>query len=706
MKTIKLYLIGALLFMGAHLAQAAGLLTPTNSSSNPLTIREHHVNVTINHGYATTSVEQIFFNPNPQDLEAIYSFPVPDKAAVGEFTYWIDGKPVTGEVVEKQKAKQIYEQEKQAGRETALVEKDSHKTFDISVSPVRANSEVRIRLVYIQAAHVDTSIGRYIYPLEDGGVDEVKNAFWSRNDAVKEKFSFNIDLHSSYPVDAVRLPQHPNATVKQIDKKRWNINITNHASNTSNGQNDDINLAGQQPISSAEIPTTPNTQNNAANLNEDIVLYWRLQNGLPGALDMVTYKEENQSIGTFMLTLTPGDDLKAIQQGSDWIFVLDISGSMNGKFASLTEGVRQGLKKLRTTDRFKVVLFNNNAIDFTQGFLPVDQTNVKSTLNRLSSYGPNGGTNLYAGLKQGVSNLDADRSSAIILVTDGVANVGITEKKAFIKLLKKNDIRLFTFVMGNSTNKPLLEEMTRVSSGFAQSISNADDIGGQIQIAAKKMVHQAFRDVSISIDGVRTNNLTPEKTNSLYHGEQLTILGHYSGVKNEASSADITIKAKVGSETKIYKTTMRFPAVDNTHPELERLWAYGTIEHLQSQLDYYGSDAQGSSEAKDMEQAITDTAIKYGLVTDYTSMLVVREEVLQQLGITASNKLRVEKENKARDINKKTKAQQQNVSQAPRPVTGGNQSGGGGGGSTSLLLSLLMLMIIFVRRSKLFITKK
>ena len=80
-------------------------------------------------------VEQVFANPHGTDLEAIYSFPVPEKAAVGEFTYWIDGLPVTGEVLEKQQAREIYQQEKQAGRETALTEQDSYRTFDIAVYP-------------------------------------------------------------------------------------------------------------------------------------------------------------------------------------------------------------------------------------------------------------------------------------------------------------------------------------------------------------------------------------------------------------------------------------------------------------------------------------------------------------------------------------------------------------------------------------------
>ena len=76
-------------------------------------------------------------------------------------------------------------------------------------------------------------------------------------------------------------------------------------------------------------------------------MYWRHKEGLPATLDLVTYKPDASGRGTYMLTLTPGGELGKITQGSDWVFVLDISGSMQGKYATLIEGVRQGLAKLR-----------------------------------------------------------------------------------------------------------------------------------------------------------------------------------------------------------------------------------------------------------------------------------------------------------------------------------------------------------------------
>ena len=97
---------------------AAGLLVPASGNNDSaLQIKSHDVSVVIENGYAITSVNQVFHNPQANDLEAIYRFPVPDKASVSEFTVWIDNLPVIGEVLEKKQARQVYQEEKDAGRE-------------------------------------------------------------------------------------------------------------------------------------------------------------------------------------------------------------------------------------------------------------------------------------------------------------------------------------------------------------------------------------------------------------------------------------------------------------------------------------------------------------------------------------------------------------------------------------------------------------
>ena len=216
-------LISALLLSWS--TRAAGLLTPADGSLPALSIRDHQVQVTIEDGFAVTRVDQVFHNPHSVDLEATYSFPVPQHASVAEFTVWIDGKPVNGEVLESKEARRVYEEEKAAGREAGITERDQYKTFDVSVWPVRAGQDTRIRFVYLQPASVDSGIGRYVYPLEEGGVDEQKLAFWTASEGVTGRFSFDLTLKSAYAVDAVRLPNQGQAAVTHQDAGQWRVHL-------------------------------------------------------------------------------------------------------------------------------------------------------------------------------------------------------------------------------------------------------------------------------------------------------------------------------------------------------------------------------------------------------------------------------------------------------------------------------------------------
>jgi len=647
------------------IALASGLLKPVNSQYQDLKIQTHHVNVVIEDGYATTQVEQVFYNPNDTQMEARYSFPVPEQAVVGEFIYWIDGQPVIAEAVAKDDAEQIYQTQKEQGRSTALTTKNEFKTFEIKVFPVLPKQTVKIRLVYLQDALLDHGVGRYVYPMEEGGVDEIAKAFWTRNDEVEQDFSFQLTVKSAYPVDGLRLPEHPQASIASTpegEQTVWSATLAN------------------------QIATSESTSPDPAfRLDQDIVAYWRLQEGLPGRLDMIAYRDPTQSEkGTIKLTFTPGDDLGPIVQGRDWVFVLDKSGSMAGKYATLAEGVRRALGTLTGDDRFRIVLFDNRAYALTPNWLAATSDNIDRAMTSVIEAQTGGGTNLYDGLEKATQSLDRDRTTGMVLVTDGVANVGVTEKKAFLKLMQKHDIRLYTFIMGNSANRPLLEPMTQVSDGFALSVSNADDILGHIINATSKLTHQAYRDVQLDIDGRRITDLTPAQIRSLYRGEQLSVFGHYF----KPGNTTITLTAKVGGIERKYRTTLNLPDSATHNPELERLWAFAKIRDLEHKMDYLETaDA-------DWEQAIETIALDYGLLTDYTSLLVVEEDVFKQLNISRSNQVRVEKEQQARTQRAHQPARPNRADQhdpmfsQPAP----SHSGGRGGSLSSWMVLLLVIV--------------
>ncbi len=680
-KGLAMLLIVTASLLGVGSASAAGLLSPADGTTPALDIREHHVKVVLEDGYASTQVDQVFHNPHNKDLEAIYSFPVPEKGAVSQFTMWIDGKPVHGEVLKKKEARQVYEEEKAAGNDVGLTEQDGYKTFEIRVSPVRAGQDTRIRLVYLQPVHIDTGIGRYVYPLEDGGVDEQKKAFWTASEAVKEKFSFDLKLRSGYPVEALRTPNQPLAKISKLDDKQWSLTMANSASTAA---------VGDDGVPQAAITTAPGQP--AFTLDKDIVVYWRHADGLPGAIDLVTYKLDANKRGTFMMTITPADDLKPITKGRDWAFVLDISGSMSGgKWSSLTAGVEQALKAMKPKDRFRIILFNSSARELTSGFVNATPEQIRSYSEQLNQMRPHDGTNLYAGLQRGMKALDADRTTSIVLVTDGVANVGETEQKKFLELVRQKDVRLFSFIMGNSANRPLLEVITRESGGFYASISNSDDIAGQLMLAAGKVSHQAFHDVKVKINGVKTSDMTPKRIGTIYRGQQIILFGHY----RKDGEAQVEVSSKISGTDHRYKASFKFPKISTLNPEIERLWAFASIEEMLQKMEDFGEDA-------DSKQAVTDLAKEYSLVTDYTSMIVLREDVFAKRGIQRKNAKRIAIEAAAQQQRANAPVLNHTIDPGaqPRRASTHHMSFGGGGGAMSPVWLAMLVPVLLIRRKR------
>ena len=592
--------------------QAAGLLKPKNGDPSLVSIKSHAVSVIINNGFARTEVDQVFVNSGDQDLEALYTFPLPREASLSELSLWIDGKERVGEVLEKQRARKIYEEQKVKGKDTALAQKDDFKSFDVSVYPVRARGETRVRLVYYQPLHIDSNIGRYVYPLAEGGVDDERIRFWSVDAGIREAFTFDLYLKSVHPVREVRMPGYMNEAL-----------IEKPSAETEEGSEQSYH---------ARLDLSE-----GADLDKDIVFYYRLDEKTPARVEIVPYREAGAGEGSFMLTITPGASLAPISEGVDWVFVLDRSGSMSGgKIRTLVDGVARVISKMSPADRFRIVTFNNSASDLTGGFVSATESNVQRYIEKVKSIQADGGTALYAGLSRGLDGMDDDRTTSVILVTDGVANVGPTYHADFLNLVAEKDVRLFTFVIGNSSNRPLLDSLTKASGGFAMDISEYDDIYGRILQAKNKVLHEALHGVEVKITGGEIVDLTPVSPGSLYHGQQLVMFGKYL----KPGPVSISLHAKISGKDQTWHCDAVLPDEDIDNPEIERLWALSSIEELMEEVRING-------ESEKLRGKIVDLATKYSLVTDYTSMLVLDDQEMETAGIRRNNSDRVQKERKA-----------------------------------------------------------
>ncbi len=309
----------AIPILSASSSSAAGLLIAEGGFGGVLEMKDHSVNVTINNGVAVTEVEQTFVNTEQRVVEALYTFPVPKKASVANFSMWINGKEMIGEVVEKERARQIYESYKQTRKDPGLLEQVDFKRFEMRIFPIAAGAEQRVRVTYYQELDFDHDWANYVYPLST-------TTRTSQQDTTAQTFSFRMDVKSEVPITKMESPSHGEAMA-----------VT----------------AFEENLYRASLETS------ATQLDRDIVLAYQVSRPTTG-LDAIASKEPGTD-GFFQATLTVGDELAAAEKGMDYVFVLDCSGSMKNreKLSISQASIDSFIANLSPEDRFELISFND-----------------------------------------------------------------------------------------------------------------------------------------------------------------------------------------------------------------------------------------------------------------------------------------------------------------------------------------------------------
>ena len=185
-------------------SRAAGLLIADGGFGGVLTIKEHEARVTINNGIAVTKVTQVFHNTEKRQVEALYTFPVPKGASVANFSMWINGKEMVGEVLEKQRAREIYDSYKQQRRDPGLLEQVDFRTFEMRIFPIAPEADQKVEITYYQELDFDHDTATYVYPLATvtrKGVDS----------HAQGKFAINFEIKSAVPIAELESPSHGKA---------------------------------------------------------------------------------------------------------------------------------------------------------------------------------------------------------------------------------------------------------------------------------------------------------------------------------------------------------------------------------------------------------------------------------------------------------------------------------------------------------------
>jgi Ca-activated chloride channel family protein len=599
----RIVALGALLialFVLASSAKAAGLLIADGGLGGVLEIKEQTVAVTINGGIAVTTVNQVFQNTEDRQVEALYTFPVPKGASVANFSMWINGKEMVGEVLEKKRAREIYNSYKQQRRDPGLLEQVDYRTFEMRVFPIGPRAEQRVQITYYQELDFDHDWATYVYPLASTTRKDV-------NQKTTGKFALTLEAKSDIPIVAMESPSHPN-----------DFAVAKHSDSSYQ----------------ASLETR------GGDLGRDLVLAYHLSRPKTG-IDVITSKQNGED-GYFSLTLTAGEELAGkVAQGMDYVFLLDISGSMNddNKLELSRGSLAAFIKALSPEDRFEVMTFNVQAQTLFKQITPVNDETRKQAVAFLGDQKARGGTVLKPAVEAAYRYADPQRPLNVIVLSDG-----LTEQQERAPLIaairaRPTNSRVFCIGVGNDVNRGLLEQLADDSGGLASFLSREDNFDRQAQAFRRKLTKPVATDIKIDVAGVEAYDLEPQKLANLYHGMPLRLYGRYRA----AGNGKITLSGKIGDMPITKTVEIPFPKEDGGNPQIERMWAWHRVQRLLKE-----ADAQG--DRKPALEEIVRLGEGYSIATEYTSFLVLENDAeFARWKIKRQNLLRLARDRKGQE---------------------------------------------------------
>lgn len=580
-------------------APAAGLLVADGGFGGVLEIKEQDVRVTINNSIAVTQIDQVFVNTENRQVEALYTFPVPREASVSNFSMWIAGKEMVGEVVEKERAREIYNSYKRQRRDPGLLEQVDYKQFEMRIFPISAGAEQRIRIEYYQQLNIDHDWATYVYPLATVSGDKAIDT------TVQGRFSMNVDVKSEVPIKELKSESHA----------------------------DDFVVVSHQPdYAQAAMELTE------GDLSRDIVMAFQTKRPRTG-LDVVTSHPRGED-GYFMMTLTPGDDLSSTMEPMDYVFLLDISGSMarGDKLEISRKSVTAFIESLGPEDRFDCLAFNLAPTPLFKQLQPANETNLIKARKFFSDQRARGGTVLQPAISAAYSYRDDDRPLNVVLLSDGMTAVG--EQSELLRLIESrpDGVRVFCIGVGNEVNRPLLEQMATEAGGLAAFVSTEDSFARQAQLMRQKLIRPAIEDLQVQIRGGKVSDVEPQSLGDLFYGTPVRMFGRYAS----GGAFSVTISGKVQGGPWKQTVDMQLPSVDEGNSEIERMWAHKRVGRL---LD---RERAGKGSARD---EIVRLCEGYSIVSPYASMLVLENDgEYKRWKIEQRNAVRVKRDRKSREI--------------------------------------------------------
>ncbi len=554
---------------------------------------------------AKVKLFQRFRNQENKAVEAVYKFPLPEGAAICGFRADIDGKKIQGQVEERDRAFEIYDDALARGDGGYLLDEERPNIFTLSVGNLNPNSEVMVEIEYVTFLDMEGPQVRFFLPTtispryipdgmdENDGIPESGKLHPPYSESVPYGLSVSLNIHKGGPLKSIDSPSHP---IKVDHIKGDPVNITFSAQSVRMDRDFILNMEFEETSASRA---------------------YRYRTGQESflQLDLLLESEPTEATGSQSRN---GQDA-----GKEIIFVLDCSGSMSGdSIREAKKALEICLRGLEPGSAFNIYRFGElydrlflGSVSYTEKSLDEALAFLKATEADL------GGTEILRPLRRiysetakgGINQRD------IILLTDG--EVGNEDEIFDIVRKNQGSTRMFSIGIGAGCNEYFIKSLARTGMGASEFIYPGERIEPKVLRLFSKITQKGLNNPSIhwGKGAVEQAPFNPV----IFFESPTTVFARCKD--KDLLTEKITIKGDVNGQDKEWEMDITDSNDENVPVPI--LWARERIKDLEESrggLEERGS-RQKERKTDRLKEAILDLSKKYSILSQSTSYVAIEE---------------------------------------------------------------------------------
>ncbi len=585
---------------------------------------------------ARVEVTQTFTNPFNNPLEAVYVFPLPDEAAVDDMEIIVGDRIIRGTIKKRGEAKRIYQEAKQQGKTAALLEQEKDNIFTQSLANIKPGEKIQVTIRYTDSMKFEEGSYEFVFPTvvgeryipENTNNSHVQNTdkdivcFQNTNFVVGAKHLGDkllgkpkVLCPNASPSDGLQTHHNPIFGLFGGNKHGQDIGIT-------------VEIEAGVPISDIQSPSHQINTTQEGRIvrvqldkddkipDKDLILRYRVSSSATQYTVLTQADERGGHFATYFIPALQYQTQEIVPK--DVVFLIDTSGSQSGAPMEQSKELMRGfVKGLNPQDTFTVINFSNTNTQLSPTPLANTEANRTKAIAYINRLEANGGTELMNGIRT-VENFpaaEAGRLRSIVLITDGL--IGNDEEIiAEVQKNLKQGNRLYSFGVGNSVNRFLIDRLAEVGQGIAEVISQNEPAKPVVDKFLQRLNNPVLTNIELTWEGTgKSPEIYPNRVPDLFANQPLVVFGK----KLDGGSGILRVKG-IAAGGKVYEQT--FPINFNQgqgNPAIAQLWGRARIKELMYQM-FRGETPEGIA-------AITNTALAYRLLSKYTAFIAVTEEV-------------------------------------------------------------------------------